>query len=418
MSYELFIAKRYIKSKHKLNFITIISVISTLGITLGVAALIVVLSVFNGFGGLVTSILVNFDPHIRITAAAEEGHDKMLSAGSRLKSISSISSIHPFVSGKAFITKGDLYSIVDLKGIDFTSKDKWSIQSSLKYGHLLRTKENSATGEVTETDPDGIILGLNLATKLTSLIGDTVYLTSFNDLSRSAVSFAVPYSKKMVVRGVFESNNNDYDFYSVFTSLQNAQEVLGLGDDIHGYEIRLDDISKSNDVKQQISGVLDKRLFSVDSWYDLHRDLYMMMQIERWAAYVIVSLIIAVASFNLLGSMSMSVIEKKKDIGILRSMGAKDKSIMRIFMFEGLIVGVLGTISGSILGLLIVLAQKYLKFYPLDPTKYIIDALPVELRLGDFFAVAFMSLLLSFLASLYPARRSLKITLLDAIKWE
>lgn len=418
MSYELFIAKRYIKSKHKLNFITIISVISTLGITLGVAALIVVLSVFNGFGGLVTSILVNFDPHIRITAAAEEGHDQMLAAGSRLKSVSSISSVHPFVSGKAFITKGDLYSIVDLKGIDFSSKDNWSIQSSLKYGHLLKTKENPSTGEVTDTDPDGIILGLNLATKLTSLIGDTVYLTSFNDLSRSAVSFAVPYSKKMVVRGVFESNNNDYDFYSVFTSLQNAQEVLGLGDDIHGYEIRLDDISKSNDVKKQISGILDKKLFSVDSWYDLHRDLYMMMQIERWAAYVIVSLIIAVASFNLLGSMSMSVIEKKKDIGILRSMGAKDKSIMRIFMLEGLIVGIVGTISGSILGLLIVLAQKYLKFYPLDPTKYIIDALPVELRLGDFFAVAFMSLLLSFLASLYPARRSLKITLLDAIKWE
>lgn len=418
MSYELFIAKRYIKSKHKLNFITIISVISTLGITLGVAALIVVLSVFNGFGGLVTSILVNFDPHIRITAAAEEGHDQMLAAGSRLKSVSSISSVHPFVSGKAFITKGDLYSIVDLKGIDFSSKDNWSIQSSLKYGHLLKTKENPSTGEVTDTDPDGIILGLNLATKLTSLIGDTVYLTSFNDLSRSAVSFAVPYSKKMVVRGVFESNNNDYDFYSVFTSLQNAQEVLGLGDDIHGYEIRLNDISKSNDVKKQISGMLDKKLFSVDSWYDLHRDLYMMMQIERWAAYVIVSLIIAVASFNLLGSMSMSVIEKKKDIGILRSMGAKDKSIMRIFMFEGLIVGIVGTISGSILGLLIVLAQKYLKFYPLDPTKYIIDALPVELRLGDFFAVAFMSLLLSFLASLYPARRSLKISLLDAIKWE
>lgn len=407
MSYEHFIARRYIRSKHKLNFITIISAISTSGITLGVAALIVVLSIFNGFGGLVTSILVNFDPHIRITAASEAGLDAMPEISKKLSGIKYVKTVHPFASGKAFITKEGLYSIVDLKGIDLTQKDDWSIRSSLKYGKLI------------ENDPDGIIVGLNLATKLQSLIGDTVYLTSFNDLSRSALSYAVPVTKKLVVRGIFESNNNDYDFYSVFTTLPSAREILGLEDEgMHGYELRLSDISNSMDVKTELAGKLDPKLFRINSWYDLHSDLYAMMQIERWAAYVIVSLIIAVATFNLLGSMSMSVIEKKKDIGILRSMGAKDRSILRIFMLEGLLIGVTGTIAGSVLGLGLVLMQKYLKLYPLDPTKYIIDALPVQLRLSDFLAVALMSLFLSFIASLYPAKRALKINVLDAIKWE
>jgi lipoprotein-releasing system permease protein len=122
--------------------------------------------------------------------------------------------------------------------------------------------------------------------------------------------------------------------------------------------------------------------------------------------------------FNVLGSLAMSVVEKKKDIGILRSMGAKDKSILRIFMFEGLLLGVIGTFAGSFLGYLIAFLQMHYKLYPLDPTKYIIDAIPVELRFSDFFAVAGMALFLSFIASLLPAKRAVKIQAVDAIKWE
>ncbi|HEX2867942.1 MAG TPA: ABC transporter permease [Ignavibacteriales bacterium] len=410
MKYEIFIAKRYLRSKHKLNFITIISIVSVLGITLGVAALVVVLSVFNGFGGLVTSILVNFDPHVRITAISEDAYDRMPEVEKVLKHTAHIRSYSPFVSGKAIALRNQLTSIVDVKGIDYKNQgENWGVKSRIEYG----TFDYSPVG-----DKDGIIIGFNLANKIQTVPGDSLYLTSFNSLSRSASSLALPSVKKYIIKGIFESNNADYDLYSVFVSLSSAQDLLGLGNRIQGYEIRLDDIKNSTEVKDELMKSLDPKLFRINTWYDLHKDLYSMMQIERWAAFIIVSLIITVATFNVLGSLSMSVIEKTKDIGVLRSMGARDRSILRIFMFEGMLTGIIGTIAGTALGVLIIFLQMKLKFYPLDPTKYIIDALPVELRLWDLVAVAAMALLLSFLASLYPAKRAVKIPALEAIKWE
>ncbi|MCX6149995.1 MAG: ABC transporter permease [Ignavibacteriales bacterium] len=408
MNFEFFIAKRYLLSKHKLNFITIISIVSSIGITLGVAALIIVLSVFNGFGDLVTSILVNFDPHIRITSLTDGSSNKLEQLGMQLNKTNHIISYTPFVEGKTIIKCESRISIVDLKGFDYKSENtNWGFKSSLKYG-----KYNLNDNE------DGIIIGLNLATKLQSLIGDSVAVTSFNNLSMSALTYAMPITKKYIVKGIFESNNNDYDLNYVFTSLKSAQDLLGLKDEVQGIEIRLDDIKFSNEIKTQLERNVNKNEFSISSWYDLHKDLYSMMQIERWVAYIILSLIIAVATFNVLGSLSMSVIEKKQDIGILRSMGVKDKSILRIFMFEGVLIGIIGTIAGSLIGLMVVLLQEHFKLYPLDPTRYIIDALPVQLRLSDFLAVAGMSFFLSFIASLYPAKRATKIALIDAIKWE
>jgi lipoprotein-releasing system permease protein len=408
MSFEFFIAKRYLVSKHKLNFITIISIVSTIGITLGVAALIIVLSVFNGFGNLVTSILVNFDPHLRITSLSDESLTKTTQLEKLLKNTKHINDYYPFVEGKVIIKKDDIISIVDLKGLDFKSDKKWGVKASVKYGKPDLSAGNS----------NHILIGLNLATKLQSLVGDTVVVTSFNNISRSALTYTMPITRKYVVWGIFESNNNDYDYNNVFTSLESAQSLLGLKNKIQGFEIRLDDIKYSKVVKDELTKVLDKNLFSINSWYDLHKDLYQMMQIERWAAYVILSLIIAVAVFNVLGSLSMSVIEKKKDIGILRSVGVKGKSILRIFMFEGILIGIIGTVAGSILGLSVVLLQLQFKLYPLDTSKYIIDALPVQLKISDFLAIAGMSMLLSFLASLYPAKRASKISVLDSIKWE
>ncbi|MEI7812155.1 MAG: ABC transporter permease [Ignavibacteria bacterium] len=410
MGYEIFIAGRYLRSRHKLNFITIISIISTFGVALGVAALIVVLSVFNGFGSLVTSILVKFDPHIRITALSTESFNRMTEVETVLKNSAHVKSYYPYVSGKTIIKRGDLISIVDVKGMNYEPRaEEWGVAPSI---HLGRYEFNTKEGG------DGILIGFNLANRLQCTPGDSLYLTSFNDITHAAVSLSMPGVKKYIITGIFESNNNDYDLKSVFISLESSRELFGMNGKTQGYEVRLDDINNSQQIKAELMGRLDKKAFRVSSWYDLHKDLYSMMQIERWAAYIIVSLIIAIAAFNVLGSLAMSVIEKKKDIGILRSMGAKDKSVLRIFMFEGMLIGLTGTLTGGVLGVAVVMAQKYLKFYSLDPGKYIIDALPVELRAMDFLAVAGMALFLSFLASLYPARRSIKVPALEAIKWE
>lgn len=406
MRFEFFIAKRYLKSKHKLNFITIISIISTIGITLGVAALITVLSVFNGFSGLVTSILINFDPHVRITAVTEEGFRNISSLRGTLENTGHVESYYPFVEGKTIIKRDEIISIADLKGMgSYDENQEWGVKSNIKLGRYV-------------SNDNDIVIGLNLATKLQCIVGDTIVMTSFNNLSRSALNLALPETRSFVIKGIFESNNNDYDYNYVFTSMVTAADLLGLRDSVQGYEIRLDNIDNSDEVKQELLTKISSQDYAVNTWYDLHSDLYSMMQIERWAAYIILSLIIAVATFNMLGSLSMSVIEKQKDIGVLRSMGARDKSVLRIFMFEGLLIGIIGTVTGSLIGLAITMAQHYYKLYPLDPTKYIIDALPVEIRITDFLAVAGMSLFLSFLASFYPAKKATKVSVIESIKWE
>jgi lipoprotein-releasing system permease protein len=224
--------------------------------------------------------------------------------------------------------------------------------------------------------------------------------------------------QKFIVGAIFASNNNEYDAQYIFSSLEPAQRLLGYGTRIQGIDFRLQNSNESNKVKEKLSGIFNNNDFNIHTWFDFHKELYSVMQIERWTAYIILSLIIAVASFNILGSLSMSVIEKKRDIGILRSMGTGEKSIVKIFMFEGLLIGILGTIAGSLLGYFICFLQLKFKIYPLDPTQYKIDALPLQVQLSDFFYVAGISMLLSILAALFPAKRAAKVNQLEAIKWE
>jgi len=408
--FEFFIARRYLKSKHKINFISIISLLSTLGITIGVAALIIVLSVFNGFGSIVKSILVNFDPHVRITVTSDAGYLKIDSLQTELSKIASVESSYPFVEGKVILLNSKTYEILNLKGVNrHKDESPWGVDTKIISGNFELFDESK---------PDRIVLGLPIALRLSARVGDTILVTSANKIERTITNFAIPSTKKFIVAGLFESNNKDYDYKVAYSSLSSGQNILGLGRRITGLEIRLDDIDKSADVKNIIIQKFGEGYFSVDTWYDLHKDLYSVMLIERWAAYIILCLIIAVATFNILGSLTMSVIEKQKDIGILRSMGVTDNSILRIFMFEGILIGLIGTLAGTFTGLLVCYFQIEYNFYPLDPGKYIIDALPIEIKISDLIAISGMAMLLSFFASLYPAKRAVKTQVIESIKWE
>ncbi|MDO8549229.1 MAG: ABC transporter permease [Ignavibacteria bacterium] len=408
MSFESFVAKRYLVSKHKINFITIISIISIIGITIGVAALIIVLSVFNGFGSLVTSFLMNFEPHLRVEMISPEANrvnlEKVLHSTQEIKDYS------PFVSGKVLVYNSSLTSAVTLKGIDEQDADDiYGINKSILFGKFdLSSKGNFPKA----------IIGLQLADHLQTLTGDTITIISPAGVERALTQFTMPNTKRFIVAGIYSSDNNDYDASYIFSSLKECQGLLGYDKTIQGFEVKLNDIDESFDVKEKLSSELDKNLYSINTWYDFHKDLYSVMQIERWTAYIILSLIIAVATFNILGSLSMSVIEKKRDIGILRSMGAGEKSILKIFMFEGLLIGVIGTLAGIFIGYLVCYLQLKFNIYPLDPTQYKIDSLPVELRFSDFFYISGASMLLSFLASLYPAKKAVKVNIVKSIKWE
>ena len=410
MGFESFIAKRYLVSKHKVNFITIISLISITGITIGVAALIIVLSVFNGFGSLVTSFLISFDPHIRITSTNAAQYFDKNHINNLLSDFDNVIGTSPFVSGKILVYSGGLYQIVNLKGIDSSSA-----------GKVYDIKSNIILGDYSFSDSHGypkIMIGLRLADRLQTIIGDTVTIISPAGIEQAVTQFSLPAMQKCIIGGIFSSNNNEYDGEYIFCSLNTSQKIFNYKNRIQGLDVRLKSLNSAFDFQTKLKSELDNAVYSVNTWYDFHRDLYTVMQIERWSAYIILSLIIAVACFNILGSLSMSVIEKKRDVGVLRAMGITENSILKIFMYEGLLVGIAGTVLGAIIGYVVCFVQIHYNIYPLDPMQYKIDALPVEIRILDFFFIAGVALLLSFLASLYPSKRAAKSNILEAIKWE
>ncbi len=408
MSLEYFIARRYLFSKKRINFITIISIISIIGVTIGVAAMIIVLSVFNGFNSKVTSLLVAFDPHIRIESKSSTQLSDYKTLEEKIKNFD-VKASSPFTLNKGLASTQDITKAIYIKGID-----------EKKYGEVSGLEQSTVLGELNlqnKGDIGGIVLGRTLAGELRSLEGDTVTLVSTVGLEKSLTQFVEPLTKKFIVRGIFESDNKEYDSKYAFISLANSQELFDLGGNVNGVDIRLNDIKSSEGVKEELMQELGNE-YNILTWYDLHADFYSLMNIERWTSFSILSLIIVVASFNILTSLTMTVIEKKRDIGILKAMGATEKMIKRIFLYEGITVGLIGMVVGSLLGLLTILGQIEFNFYKLDPLRYAVDSLPVELRLMDFIAVPLAAFLLCFLASVYPAYKAAKSDPIKSIRWE
>ena len=408
MSFEQNIALRYLLSRKRLGFVSVISLISVVGVTIGVAALIVVLSVFNGFGGLVTSILVTFDPHLRIESPQRVEIGQYAQLVASLDSNPEIKGYSPYVSGKALVVSRNINRVVNIKGI---VGERIASVSGLKDKMVLGDLNFSGQ------NGNGIVLGMTLADRLGVVEGDTIAVVSPSAAELATYHLGIPVIRRFHVIGMYESNNKDYDAYFAFTSLESAQSLFGVGKQIDGYEVRLGSPDRSEKVRNAITRQFGAA-YRVLTWYDLHRELYSVMQIERWSAYIILCLIIAVASFNLLGSLTMTVIEKTRDIGILKAMGATNESIRKIFTTQGLFVGILGTMLGLVLGLLVVGLQERYHLFPLDPTVYIISAIPVEVSMLDLIVVALAAVGLSTFASRYPARRASNLVPVEAIRWE
>lgn len=409
MTLEKFIAIRYLKSKHKINFITIISFLSILGITVGVAALIVVLSVFNGFGNIVTEILISFDPHLKIESNRAEGFYPDLKLENFLEKNKDVQSFSPFVNGKCVVYSNRVIRVINLIGI---SQEQNREIYGLKHSILSGSYDLS-----TDKLPKALI-GLSIASRLQVSVGDTIVVVSPEGLESYLAGLSMPTNQVFIVSGIYNTHNKDIDAYNVYVPLNFAQRLLGYGNKIFGYEIRLKDIGKTSFLKNEIERKFDNKTYSVKTWFDLHKDLYSVMLIERWTAYVILSLIIAVATFSIFSSLLMTVIEKKRDIGILKAMGLPNKSLLKIFLFEGILIGIIGSIFGVILGLSVCYAQINYKIYSLDPTVFIIDALPVKIHWLDVVLIAIMAITLSVIAAYFPAKRAFKLNPVESIRWE
>jgi len=408
MRVEQIIARRYLFSKRTIAFVNVISYISIIGVTIGVAALIVVLSVFNGFGSLVTSLLVSFDPHLRIESFKRTDMSSYDPLIKYLESQKTVSGYAAFVSGKALVVSRGVTRVINIRGVDPEGIGKVS---------GLKDKIVLGSADLNGEDANGIVLGMALADRLGSVVGDTISVVSPSGVEVALLQMGQPLIRRFRVAGIYETNNKDYDSYYAYVNLEAGQTLFGLKKQIDGIEVRFTDLAFADPFKATLEKQFGNQ-FRILTWFDLHKELYTVMQVERWSAYLILCLIIAVASFNLLGSLTMAVIEKRRDIGILKAMGITNKLVSRIFLLQGLAVGFVGAFFGTALGLAVVYLQKHYHLFPLDPTVYIISAIPVEVRWLDLVVVSFAAIALCLLASRYPAKRAAQLVPVEAIRWE
>ena len=405
MTVERIIARRYLFGRKKFNFINIISLLATLGILFGVAALITVMSVFNGFNSLVTSILQDFDPHLKVEKLPRVQGISADSVARVLRARSDIHGMAPFVERKAMAVSGGYSNFVYIKGMDQADVRKVSgVADRVVLGEFALERHN------------GIILGINLADKMHVLTGDTLILISPAGMENILTQYVTPTVLRCPIVGVYESRNKIYDGSYAFVSRATAQTLFRMGEGITGYDVRMESIEQSNAAAAEL-GIRLGPGWKVSTWYDLHKDLYSVMKIERWSAFILLGVIVVVAVFNIFASLTMLVLEKKRDIGILRTLGMPSSNIQRIFLLEGLWVALIGVGSGLAVGLGISWLQERFQIFRLDAA-FIIPALPVEVRGSDVIIIVCVTFFLCLLAAWYPARRAKDVEIIDAIRWE
>jgi lipoprotein-releasing system permease protein len=416
MSYELFIANRYLKSKRKTGFISVITYFSIGGVTIGVAALIIVLAVMNGFETEVRTRIVGFDAHIRMRTFSEtSGMENYTEIISQLKKIPHITGCAPYIIKHSILqSHNDRPQAVFVKGSDPSLEE----EVSLIRKYLISGEFNFDPVAVDDSPAlPGIILGSGLSSRLMAEIGGKIFLISPAGLSISGGPFQIPPVKQFRVTGIFESGLNEYDANVALCHIRDAQSLFLYGSRVDGIEIKLDNIDLADKVALEIDSMFGYP-YTTETWFQRNKTLFSWMKIEKWAAFIILSLIIMVAAFNIISTLIMVVLEKTREVGILKAMGATSKSIMRIFVFEGLVIGVVGTVLGSLTGYLLCLSQLKYRWFSLPGDIYFINALPIEMKSMDFMLISGSALILCLLASIYPAWKASRLDPVEAIRYE
>jgi lipoprotein-releasing system permease protein len=407
-SLALFIARRYLLSKRTLNFITIITAIASVGIAIGVAALIVILSVFNGFQGLVEQFLVGFDPHVRVVAAKGGFVQNADSLARRIQqALQPLAARHnvnisaaAIVGGKTVAIKNKSMLACELRGIDVSSIDAVSgVRKSLVAGEFaIAPRDNGLVP---------LVMGIGLADKLRLAIGDTISLLAPSAIEAAIAQATPPATTRAVMVGLLQSNNKDYDVWHVYTGIEAARTLLRVpAEAALSVDIRCGDAKFSDEAAQILRSTFPSDTYCVETWFDLHKDLYMVMRFERLAAFVVLTIIILVAVFNIFASLSMSVAEKRAEIGMLKAMGASATLITQIFFAQAVMVGLVGTIVGVVIGVMLCLGQECFGWFALDTTRYVIPAIPVVLSWADVAVVSAVTIALALMAGFVPARRA------------
>jgi len=411
MSFEFFISIRYLLAKRRQTFVSLITFISIAGVGVGVTALIVVLAVMNGFHDDLRGRILGITSHVNITSFAGMISNYREVIGEVEKEKGVVGST-PFIYAPVMMTSGRSAGAV-LRGIDPLSASK-----------VLKLQENLIRGNLSDlVQPEheapvpypGIILGYELANNLGTRVGE--YLTIISPSGRLTPMGQAPKSRLFQVVGIIQSGMYEYDNTLAYVDLRVAQQFLGVGDSVTGIEVRVDDIYKAGEIAE----ALKKRLgppFYISDWIKMNSNFFSALKLEKVVMFVILTLIILVAAFNIVSSLTMLVMEKGRDIAILKAMGATTASIRKIFVLEGFLIGICGTALGIMGGFTLCSLLKKYKFIELPADVYHISTLPVKMETFDLAAIAFAAICISLVATLYPSRKAAMLDPAEALRYE
>jgi lipoprotein-releasing system permease protein len=401
MNLPFFIARRYLLAKKSQNVINIISAISVVGVAIGTMALIVILSVFNGFDSLIKSLFSVFDPEIEITLV--EGKTFIAESDSRFEAVMNHPGVAYFtevLEENALLMYGDRQHVATLKGVDqnyamTSGLDRMIIDGSL----MLRDDNNNSYAVIGLGLANVLNVGLNFITPLDIYIPRRTATISSITLNPERA-----FNRKMIFPSGIFSVEQEFDLSYVVIPIEFVRDLLEYEHEVSAIELGLNPGFRESEVIADIQAVLGDE-FSILNRYQQHEWLYKVMETEKWAIFLILSFILLVASFNIIGSLTMLIMEKKKDLVVLKSLGATEKMIRKIFLFEGWMISIVGAVAGLALGFLIAFIQMEFGIVKLYGTgAFIIDAYPVEVQAPDFLYVFITVLLIGLLAAVVPVR--------------
>jgi lipoprotein-releasing system permease protein len=400
--FEWFISFRYLRAKHKHGFISLISLISVAGITVGVIALIVVLAVYSGFTDGLRDQIVGINSHVVVQSLGGSMRNYQLTRD-QILTVKEVEGATPYLYAQTLLSGASGGSGVVLRGIDpLTAERVISLPDQMISGSIHDLLQNDGSSI------PNIILGKNLADDLHVRIGGKVRLISpSGPLTPMGI---IPKIKTCRVSGIFETGMYEYDATLAYMSIADVQNFLEIGDIAHGIEVVVNKkkLNKADEIARAITDKLGHGFFAKD-WMSMNHNLFAAFKLEKIGMFICLTLIILVAALNIISALIMVVMEKAKDIAILKSMGATSASIMRIFFFQGLVIAITGTALGVLGGLgLCDLLSRY-KFIELPSNVYPMDTLPIKVLSGDVVIIAISTIIITLCATIYPSWKAARV---------